>query len=266
LVLAIVTRGLKAMVKSNEYLINKIMKHLSSQDLIVCLPILLTLFCFIIYWFTANSTGIKKYYFNKFNSDEASIKHVFFTKILGLIVFGGLPFIISSIFLKGSKYNFFGIQIVFNKVLFSFLWTLGLSLVVIPLAFRSAKNPKNLINYPQIRAKIWTRKTFVINLFGWAIYLFGYELLFRGILFFPLAHELGLWQAITINIALYSATHIPKGLDETIGAIPLGIVLCLLTWESEMIWIAYFVHLAMAWTNSLTALKFHPEIKYKNWN
>jgi len=35
--------------------------------------------------------------------------------------------------------------------------------------------------------------------------------------------------AIIINTILYSATHFYKGVQEVIGAIPLGIVLCLLT-------------------------------------
>jgi membrane protease YdiL (CAAX protease family) len=72
----------------------------------------------------------------------------------------------------------------------------------------------------------------------------------------------GLWLAIAINVTLYSATHIPKGLDETLGAIPLGFVLCLLTVMSGNIWISVLVHIGMAWTNSLTALKYHPEIHY----
>ena len=96
---------------------------------------------------------------------------------------------------------------------------------------------------------------------GWAAYLFGYELLFRGVLLFPLADELGVWTAIAINIALYSATHIPKGLDETIGAIPLGLVLCILTLYTDTIWIAFIVHVIMAWTNTFTALRFNPEMK-----
>jgi membrane protease YdiL (CAAX protease family) len=70
-----------------------------------------------------------------------------------------------------------------------------------------------------------------------------------------------MWPAITINSALYSATHIPKGLDETIGAIPLGFVLSLLTISSGTIWIAFIVHVVMAWTNTFTALKFHPDMK-----
>ena len=58
-------------------------------------------------------------------------------------------------------------------------------------------------------------------------------------------------------------TTLDKGLDETIGAIPLGLVLCILTLASGTIWIALFVHVAMAWTNCFTALKFHPDIHYQ---
>ena len=140
---------------------------------------------------------------------------------------------------------------------------LALSALTIPLAYFSAKKPKNLLNYPQIRAKVWTKKMVFINAVGWFLYLFGYEFLFRGVLLIPLIEPLGMWPAIAINVALYSATHIPKGLDETIGAIPLGFVLCLLTISSGTIWIAFIVHVFMAWTNTFTALKFHPDMQFQ---
>jgi membrane protease YdiL (CAAX protease family) len=159
----------------------------------------------------------------------------------------------------------YGLTIKPETTFFSMVWILGLSALVVPLAYISAKKPKNLVNYPQIRAKEWTWKTVFINALGWALYLFGYEMLFRGTLLFPLVQSIGVWPAIAINIALYSATHIPKGLDETIGAVPLGLVLCVLTLLSGTIWIAFFVHLALAWTNSFTALKFHPDIHFVKW-
>jgi membrane protease YdiL (CAAX protease family) len=171
--------------------------------------------------------------------------------------------VIYLFFLPDYSLADYGLTILPKTSFFSVIWTLGLSALVIPLAYISAKKPKNLVNYPQIRAKVWTNKTVFINALGWFIYLFGYEFLFRGTLLFPLVDTLGVWPAIAINIALYSATHIPKGLDETIGAIPLGLVLCLLTLQSGTIWIAFLVHVAMAWTNSFTALKFHPDIHYK---
>jgi membrane protease YdiL (CAAX protease family) len=176
---------------------------------------------------------------------------------------GVSPTVICLFFLPDYSLADYGLTILPKTTLFSVIWTLGLSALVIPLAYISAKKPKNLVNYPQIRAKVWTNRTVFINALGWFIYLFGYEFLFRGTLLFPLVDTLGVWPAIAINIALYSATHIPKGLDETIGAIPLGLVLCLLTLQSGTIWIAFLVHVAMAWTNSFTALKFHPDIHYK---
>ena len=235
---------------------------LKATDIRVCLPIMLALVFFVMYWFTAQSEGIKKRFYAKYDADTASVKHIFFTKYFGFLSMGVAPTILCLMFIDDVTLADYGFTIIPETTLFTVVWTVGLCVLVIPLAFISAKKPKNLVNYPQIRAKSWTKKTLFLNLLGWALYLFGYEFLFRGTLFIPLVEPLGLWPAIAINTALYSATHIPKGLDETIGAIPLGIVLCLLTAASGTIWIAFIVHVAMAWTNSLTALKYHPEIHY----
>ena len=232
----------------------------SATDTQVFLPIFFALIFFVTYWFTAQSEKIKAMFFAKNDPDQASIKHIFFTKYFGFISMGVIPTILCLIFVPGISLADYGLTIIPETTMFTLAWTIGLSILVIPLAYFSAKKPKNLVNYPQIRAKNWTKKTLFINLLGWALYLFGYEFLFRGTLLIPLVEPLGVWPAIAINIALYSATHIPKGLDETLGAIPLGLVLCLLTLASGTIWIAFIVHVAMAWTNSLTALKHHPDI------
>lgn len=234
-----------------------------TNDLRIFLPILLALVFFVIYWFTAQSEGIKNRFYSKFDHDTASVKHIFFTKYFGFLSMGVAPTIICLIFLPELTLADYGLTFLPETAFFTLIWIVGLCALVIPLAAFSAKKPKNLVNYPQIRAKNWDTSIYTKNLLGWALYLFGYEFLFRGILLIPLVEPLGVWPAIAINIALYSATHIPKGLDETIGAIPLGLVLCLLTLASGTIWIAFIVHVAMAWTNSLTALKHHPDIHYK---
>lgn len=231
-------------------------------DLKTFLPVILSLVFFVVYWFAAQSERIKKAFYDKYDFDQASIRHIFFTKYTGFFSMGVAPVIICLILLPEYSVADYGLAIIPETTLFSVVWTLGLSALVIPLAYISAKKPKNLVNYPQIRAKEWTNKTVFINALGWIIYLFGYEQLFRGTLLFPLVDSIGVWPAIAINIAMYSATHIPKGLDETIGAVPLGLVLCILTLMSGTIWIAFLVHVALALTNSFTALKFHPEIHY----
>lgn len=228
----------------------------------IFVPIVSALVFFVMYWFTAQSEGIKKKFYAKYDEDTASVKHIFFTKYFGFISMGVLPTIVCLIMIPEIPFSKYGLTIIPKTTMFTVIWTVGLCALVIPLASFSARKPKNLVNYPQIRAKKWDNSIYFKNLLGWALYLFGYEFLFRGVLFIPLVEPLGIWPAIAINIALYSATHIPKGLDETIGAIPLGLVLCLLTYASGTIWIAFIVHVAMAWTNSLTALKHHPEIHY----
>ena len=232
-------------------------------DLRISLPLLLTLAFFSIYWFTSKSEKIKKRFYDKYDHDQASFKHIFFTKYFGFISMGILPTIFCLVFLPELTLADLGLTFIYKTAQFSIFWILGLSILIIPLVYFSAKKPKNLVNYPQIRAKVWTKKMVFINALGWFLYLFGYEFLFRGILLIPLIEPLGMWPAIAINIALYSATHIPKGLDETVGAIPLGFVLCLLTISSGTIWIAFIVHVVMAWTNTFTALKFHPEMNLK---
>ena len=232
-------------------------------DVQVVIPILCVLVFFSAYWFIAKSEKIKSSFYKKYDFDNASANHIFFSKCVGFFFMGILSAIVCFLLIEGLTFADLGLTFYAETAFFSLIWSLGLCALVVPIAYFSAKKPKNLVNYPQIRAKTWTKTIYNKNLIGWALYLFGYELLFRGVLFMPLIEPLGIWPAIAINVALYSATHIPKGLDETIGAIPLGAVLCLLTYASGTIWIAVIVHIAMAWTNCLTALKHHPEIHYR---
>ncbi|MFM8595864.1 MAG: lysostaphin resistance A-like protein [Flavobacteriales bacterium] len=226
-------------------------------------PIYLALIGFVVFWFGSKSEKIKARYFARHDHDRAWLKFIYMTKWLGFFSMGIFPLLILLLLEPQRGLSYYGLNFRSDTLIFNLLVTTGLLLIVIPLAAFSAKKEKNLINYPQIRAKIWTKKTYRLNLLGWAVYLIGYELLFRGLLLFPLVEAYGIWLAIAVNVALYSATHIPKGLDETIGAIPLGFVLCLLTLMAGNIWIAIIVHIGMAWTNSLTALKHHPEIHYR---
>ena len=236
----------------------------SYEEVVASTVILTTTIAFIWYWFLAQSETIKNRFYSADEFDVASREHIFFTKYMGFLILGVFPLVL-VMGLFGTTLADVGLTWYAKTTWFSFFWIAALSIAVIPLAYRSAKKPENLINYPQIRAKRWTNKTFSINLIGWSIYLFGYELLFRGVLLFLLVDTLGVVVAIAINVLVYAISHVPKGLSETLGAIPLGLVLCILTLKSGTIWIAFFVHIALSFTNSLTALAHHPEITYIHW-
>jgi len=55
--------------------------------------------------------------------------------------------------------------------------------------------------------------------------------------------------------------HVPKGLRESVGAIPLGILLCYISLSTGSILAAILVHVIMALTNEWASLKRNPEIK-----
>ena len=225
--------------------------------------ILISIGFFTIYWFIFKSEKIKKSFYSKYEFDKAASRHILFTKYAGFVLMGIFPIVLALLFLPHLGLKDYGLTIIRTTTLTSIAWILGINALIVPVSMMSAKQPKNLINYPQIRTKVWTKKLIIHNALGWAFYLFGYELLFRGVLLIPLVESMGLWPAIAVNIALYSATHIPKGMDETIGAAILGLVLCLLTVSTGTIWIAFLVHLAMAWTNTFTSLKYNPEMTVK---
>ena len=149
--------------------------YIAQDDQISSFVILITTFCFIIYWFVAQSQKIKEVFYAKHAFDEASRKHIFFTKYVGFLVLGLIPVLFLWLLIPSFSLKEIGLWFNSETTWFSIAWSLGLSLVVIPMAFISAKKPENLKNYPQIRSKVWTNKTMVINLLGWALYLFGYE-------------------------------------------------------------------------------------------
>ena len=232
-----------------------------SSDLEPFTAINIALIGFVIYWFINKSEKIKVNFYNKYNSDLASQKHILFTKYQGLLWMGIVPLIICLILIPNYSLVDYGLTIIPETSLKSVLWILGISCIVVPMNYFNSRKKKHLEVYPQIRAKKWTKTLMAKNALGWFVYLLGYEVLFRGILLIPVADHFGVWPAIAVNVALYSGTHIPKGLDETIGAIPLGIVLSLLTLNTGTIWIALFVHCALAWSNSFSSLKHHPEME-----
>jgi len=225
----------------------------------VFLPVVSAILSFMVFWFPWKSERLKQRYLDKYG-DRGSERFVLMTKYLGGLSMGLLPLTTCLITFPDTSLTDYGFGLQRDTLSATVAYSVLLSALMIPIAMMSAKKPKNWPNYPQIRTKVWDWQLKIKNAWGWAVYLLGYEALFRGVLFFPLYETIGLWPAIAVNIALYAATHIPKGLEETIGAIPLAVVLCIITAATGNFWTAYIAHLAMAWANSFTALKYNPQM------
>ncbi len=222
------------------------------------LAIALVTLGFSIYHFVSISEKVNNGFAKKYGQVRGNTRALWSHRYLGAITIGIIPLAIMMMVL-GRGLEDYGIA--FKNHLTSIYWIAGLALIIIPMNFVNSKKEKNLAFYPNVREPEWTKGMVATNAFTWCAYLFGYELMFRGILLFATVPLLGEWPAIILNAAIYALVHVPKNLEETIGAIPLGIVLCLVTLTTGTIWVAFFVHITLALSNFFFSLKHHPEMK-----
>ncbi len=232
------------------------------KTITVFLAIAMTIVFYSIYWFVASSEKLKHAVYRRYESLRANVIHVVVKRAAGFFLLGVLPVILSVLLIDNYTLADAGIWLNRATTGFTVLSIIVLSLLVIPIVFFSARKPAIYSIYPEIRTSRWSGGLLIAETATWALYLLGYEALFRGVLLLGLAQSLGPVAATVINVILYSGAHLPKGKTETLAAIPFGIILCILTLHSGTIWIAFVVHLVNALTTTFTAIRFNPGMSY----
>ncbi len=127
--------------------------------------------------------------------------------------------------------------------------------VLILAVSRVAGRPANLEQYPQMRKVRWTLPMVMLNAATWALYLAGYEFLFRGLLLFPFLSRLGTAGTLIFNLLLYALAHLHKGWREVAGSFVFGTILVLATIYSGSLMISYLSHLVLALSNGFFAAR-----------
>ena len=184
---------------------------------------------------------------------------VLYQRLLGVVIFGFLPLVV--IFLSGTKkLSDFGVVWPDSE---SYFWTMILSLVIVPVTYFNSRTKENLKMYPQIREKEWSIGMLIMSAVSWIGYLLAYEFLFRGFLFFAALPVLGLFFAIVLNTIIYALVHLHKGFKEISGSVPLGILLCYLTFKTGNIWVAVFTHIVLALSSEWFSVWAHPNMVVK---
>jgi membrane protease YdiL (CAAX protease family) len=213
---------------------------------------------FVLYYFIGESGYFKKKLIRK-DPEWSNTAHVVFQRLTGVFFFALVP-VIFLLFL--GKTDFQGIEIKMMTTQ-SILWLIAVSAVILPIGYFNSRSEDNLDMYPMIRNIIWSKRMIIVSALSWCAYLLAYEFLFRGLLFFSSLEFMGLWQAILINVGLYSLVHLPKGIKESLGALPMGVVLCLLSFKTGSFWMAFFIHIILALSNEWFSLHFQPEMKLR---
>ncbi|HQQ93311.1 MAG TPA: CPBP family intramembrane metalloprotease [Bacteroidia bacterium] len=216
-------------------------------------------FGFAAYWFLSISETIKTWFFSRFENEKAWINYVVFQKFTGVVFLGLFPGIIVLSF-TGYTLSEFGLSL--GNLNESMMYTGLIGSLILFLNYFAAKKPNNLNMYPQMRIGAWSTKTLIINAVSWTAYLLAYEFMYRGILLMSCYWAFGFWPALAVNLCFYSATHIPKGLRETMATIPYGFILCLITVSTGSILVAFSTHLVLALSNDFYSVSHNPNMKF----
>ncbi len=219
-----------------------------------------TLF-FLLWWFFCQASTWERAFrqiWPTLSAEAHQVRAVAAQRLSGLLLFG-LGSMIAGQWLLVRSPDDYGLN--GDYLPLSLGWALLLALVVVPLNYFAARQPDNLAVYPQMRIKRWSRGLLLVSALTWIAYLLGYEYMFRGLLLMGCAESWGEWPAIAINVCVYALAHVPKGHKEAIGAIPLGLLLCLFSLHTGNIWAAWLIHSTMALANEWFSLRFHPEMQ-----
>lgn len=187
------------------------------------------------------------------------IRRYLVRKLGGAFILGIIPAILAMVFFQVTPQQ---MGFTLGDLSVTWPWISGASLLLVLLNFFNTKSEDLRAIYPELRLKSWAMPELSIAITGWIVYLAAYEYLFRGLLLSSCYQAFGLWPAVTINLALYAALHLPKGMKEAIATIPFGALVIYLTLESGSILPAIFLHSLQAVTCELFCIYRNPEMEF----
>jgi membrane protease YdiL (CAAX protease family) len=186
----------------------------------------------------------------RFGLDQARAVHL--QRAGGFVLLGAVPAAVAALFLPDGLADL-GLRT--GDLPRSALAAAGISTFALPFVAGASRQPASWEAYPQIRAPVWTRELHLGNAASWALYLLGYEFLFRGFLLMSLARLYGPWPAIAIVTAIYTAVHVTKPAGETIGTIPMGVLFGAAALYSGAIWAPFVAHVFIAVTSDYLVVR-----------
>ena len=227
----------------------------SGPNLDVVLVLIAVTLAYLIQHYLARSDWLKARA-QAADPELSQARSIFAARILGGLVLGGVPGLLAVI-LPGS------LGFAFPMARPTLLFWATVVLLVLPTVAASMHRPAAWAAYPPVRYNRWDRDRLLVNAFTWGVYLYGYELCFRGVLLFGLAPVLGQWPALGVMTAIYVLVHLDKPASEAVGTLPMGFVFGLSALLSGSFLPAFLAHWVIAVTSDLAAIRANPALTFE---
>ena len=204
--------------------------------------IMIYLFCYIMFFVLSWMSKVNNN--QRLINDEGAFTskpgNLIGSHIIGILWLGVIPIIL----LKHSVLNILtGNQM--PNISFVIFYLLIFTLII-SIAF---KQSENIIAKKQGSSESFNQpgSTFFIRYFIIRVlFLFVYELWFRGFLLFDSISRMGMPAAVALNVFLYVMLHIFNSKKEILACIPFGILLCFLSISFNAAWPAIMLHIGFS--------------------
>ncbi len=111
--------------------------------------------------------------------------------------------------------------------------------------------------YPLLYSTRYSFVTFLIYQFGMLIYLLGWEFTWRGFMLFGLEKKFGFYS-VFIQMIPFTLLHFGKPFLETLGSIPGGIAMGILSLRTRSFYYCVIVHFSVMFAiDTISILRFH---------
>jgi membrane protease YdiL (CAAX protease family) len=184
---------------------------------------------------------------------------VFLVKLLGFVLLGVIPALIIVFVLKQPLARYGAGPMTAS----AWYWMIGLSLFVLILNILQGRRPANYNIYPLIREKEWSPGLVAASGITSTLFIVGYEFMFRGFLLYSCIPVMGVELAVAVNVIIYSFAHIHKGMQETIGSVPFGILLCYVTLTTGSFWAIMVAHSILSLSADFVGLYANPDMRVR---
>jgi membrane protease YdiL (CAAX protease family) len=220
----------------------KTMSYLSRDFYQPLAIVLLVLLLFCVHFLWGSERFFKRRIFPRLKGQD-SIKtqamEVLYKRLTAFLLYGVCTyFIVRSLFRESIRH--FGLSRGQGRLPLSFLAPV-LVLSFLTLLYFSRKE-KIYRRYPEMSAARTSVFYFTLSAVTYALYLFSYELLFRGFLLFGLKRSFGSFPAALISMGFVTLTHIGTSVPVILGSMVSGIIFPYMALLSGSIWPVFFLH------------------------
>ena len=214
---------------------------------------------FMLYFFLAKRKIILTYLVQPvFPSGSQGVIEFISYKLTGILFTGVLPFLVFVMILRVPPS---GIGLVTGRTFHYWYLLFILAIITAIATFKMSQSRKVQQLSPELKLIDWYPRHVILSVTAWLLYILGYEFLFRGVLWFLCSDAFGFWPALGINLLLYSLVHLPQGKQIAAGAIPVGVVLCLMSRLTGSFIPAFIIHSLIAVLTDLFSLYHNKEVR-----